>query len=150
MEREMFRLSVRRLVFAVVAMAIGMGAQAVQAQEVRYFAPQSTGLFEVIEGSGAGGRFVRQNRGSLLGTAIVGYTDRVQRGEKVVVFFGGSGVADCVGFTSAGPFRGQWNSVALPQCMTIGVSTNPADDNIQGFVQQRGKRVQKRLPIGKR
>jgi len=145
------------LAFVLTALGVTTGASA-EAQEIRYFVKQSTGLFE-ITGAATGGRFVTGATGERIqvpgaGTmAVQGRTDRAKRGETVVTQVCGSGVA-AVSVTYTRPtgslktiFAG---SVPLPIVVPQNVSLDPDVDNVVVAVGQKGKTLSRRLPIGTR
>lgn len=147
----------RRAFLAVIAMfavgSVGHAASEAKAVEIRFFVPQSTGLFEV-KGS-TGGRFITSPTSEFITVPgrgpirVVGYTDRVQRGETLVIQVNGRGPAtitvtrDLGGRTSnlVGPVQ-----VTLPIVFTTVV--NP--DNITVCVNQYGAVKCRRVPIGTR
>ncbi len=126
----------------------------------RFYTPQSSGFFEVIEGSGTGGRFIRQDRGCVVavppgaacpsGARAVGYTDRVSRGETILTSAFGAGIADSLGVTVGGRVRGAALRIPLPAYVPASVSTNVDDDNIAVFARQGAARYTKRVPVGRR
>lgn len=149
----MFRTNAFNKTFmvAIALSALCMAsAHSAHAQTIRMFSPQSSGLFEVIEGSNTGGRFVRQNRGFLNCQPIVEYTDRVSRREKIIFYFGDRGVATRVGTQYNGAVRTSWPNVALPNFIVDCVSSNPNDDNMYAFLQICKQTWCKRVPIGTR
>ncbi len=127
----------------------------------RLYTPQSSGLFEVIAGSGAGGRFIRRDLGECATIVapgahcpthlrVVGYTDRVSRRDTVHTSARGAGIADDLGVTVNGRVRGAWLWVPLPAFVPATVSVNANDDNIAVFATQYGVRYTKRVPVGMR
>jgi hypothetical protein len=95
----------------------------------------STGWYEVIEGSGTGGRCTSY------------YTDRAQRGELIWAFYDGSGYT-VVGWKYLGSGRTyNLGPVYLPFDRQFQVSTNASDDYLYTFITGV---VQKRIPIGTR
>lgn len=151
--------STRRL-FLAIAMAfagLGFSSQA-DAQEIRYFVKQSTGLFEITSQS-TGGTFVRATTGEWITVPgvgrfpVVGRTDRASRGEVVVNQIRGGGLAQVkVTYTPNGRglatiFNGM---IPLPFVLPRMVSMSPEVDNLVVAVTQNGKTTSRRLPIGTR
>ena len=145
------------LAFVLTALGVTTGSSA-EAQQIRFFVKQSTGVFEITNAA-AGGRFVNAPTGERIqvpgaGTmAVQGRTDRARRGETVVTQVLGSGVAQ-VSVTYTPPtgslktiFAG---SLPLPIVVPQNVSLDPNVDNVVVAVGQKGKTVSRRLPIGTR
>lgn len=151
--------STRRL-FLALAMAFagfGFSSQA-DAQQIRYFVKQSTGLFEITSQS-TGGTFVVAPTGESImvpgvgALPVRGRTDRVSRGETVVNQIRGSGLAYAkVTYTPNGRglatiFEG---TIGLPFVLPRMVSMSGVVDNLVVAVTQNGKTTSRRLPIGSR
>lgn len=136
----------------VAAFAAFMVAGALQAhaQSVRFFTLRGADCYEVIEGSRTAGGFVNQNRGNLCGIHISGYTDRVQRGEYILTYISGSGVANSAGIKVNGSTILSIPNYPLPSLDLRRVSTNVNADNIVVFVNKGAAHVEQRVPIGKR
>jgi hypothetical protein len=107
------------------------------------------GYYQVIEGSGTGGGFVRSAACHTY-VCIEGYTDRVSRGEYAFSSFQGSGYANRVGWKYDGSGRTYATAANLDYVMPTDrmVSTNPSDDNLYAFAET--PLVRKRIPIGTR
>ena len=90
-------ISRRLFGLGVVVLAGLLGAGSAEAQDIRYFVKQTTGLFE-ITGAATGGKFVVAPTGEKIvvdGVAIPvrGRTDRASHGETVITQVRGSGQA---------------------------------------------------------
>jgi hypothetical protein len=90
MNRRTFFALLQTLLVAIgFALTPATPAAAAPAPSIRYFVAQSSGAFEVIEGSNTGGRFAARRTGEriFIGgvgyVAVVGYTDRISRGETM-------------------------------------------------------------------
>jgi len=151
-------MSRRMLGFGLMVLAGMLGAGSAEAQDIRYFVKQSTGLFE-ITATATGGKFVIAPTGekivvSGVSIPVQGRTDRAQRGETVVTQVRGSGLAGVkVTFTPQNEatqtiFSGP--SVPLPLVVPQTVSLKTNVDNVTVTVTQGAKTVSRRLPIGTR
>jgi hypothetical protein len=151
-------MSRRMLGLGLMVLAGMLGAGSAEAQDIRYFVKQSTGLFE-ITATATGGKFVVAPTGEKIvvnkvSIPVQGRTDRVQRLETVVTQVRGSGLA-AVKVTFTPPsgvaqlifFN---SSTPLPLIDTQTVSADPNFDNLVVSVTQSGKTISRRLPIGKR
>ena len=147
----------RALVLGVMTLTGVFGMASADAQEVRYFVKQSSGLFE-ITGQATGGKFVVSPTGESIrvnGVALPvrGRTDRASRGETLVNQIRGSGLAQVkVTYTPNGHglatiFNG---TIPLPFVLPREVAPDASVDNLTVTVIQGGKSVQRRLPIGTR
>jgi hypothetical protein len=126
----------------------------------RFYTPQSSGLFEVIAGSGTGGRFVVADRGCAIPLApgqscpsnrrVVGYTDRVARGEAYHTSTRGYGATDEFGVLVGGSVVSWSYGVPLPSYVQRTVPTDPSADNVAVFATQHGYYYSQGLPIGRR
>jgi hypothetical protein len=152
---------VRRACFGLMALfafgALSNAATEMKAAEVRFFVPQSSGLFEV-KGS-TGGRFITAPTSEFIQVPgrgpvrVVGYTDRAQRGETVVTQVRGSGSATiCVTRTFGGRTSNLVGPIQVTLPIVVGtlVSPNANDDNITVCVTQNGAMTCRRLPVGTR
>jgi hypothetical protein len=149
----------RRLFGLVAMLAVLMGATlSAEAQDIRYYVVQSTGLFE-ITGSSTGGNFVIAPRNEYInvpgrGTMQVrGRTDRASRGETVVTRVVGSGTAHVT--VTYQPQGGRVTTIfsgpsSLPLVVPRVVLPATNFDNVNVSVQQSGRTVSRRLPIGTR
>lgn len=118
------------------------------------------GNWEVLTGSGTGGRLVTTSRRCFepalplqfcpIQWIYFGYTDRAKRGEVVRTRVEFSGQASQLGVIINGRVRGQWSNVPLPVIVPQTVSLSPTDDNIYVFAIINGKYVERRLPVGTR
>ncbi len=149
-----------RRLFALIAFLSALAASGLSAnaQDIRYYVVQSTGLFEVTNQS-TGGRFSIAPRNEYIqvpGRGVMqvrGNTDRAQRFETVVTQVRGSGQATVsVTFQPQGGrvstiFAGPAN---LPLVVPRTVSPNTNFDNVVVTVSQYGRTVSRRLPIGSR
>jgi hypothetical protein len=149
----------RRLFGLVAMLAVLMGASlSAEAQEVKYYVVQSTGVFEITNGS-TGGRFIIAPRNEYIsvpgrGTMQVrGRTDRAARGETVVTQVRGSGSAHVTvtyqpqGGRPTPIFSGPCN---LPLVVPRLVSPATDFDNVNVSVHRNGRTISRRLPIGRR
>lgn len=145
------------LAFAMACATFGFHSQA-DAQQVRYFVKQSTGLYEVLAAS-TGGKFVGQPTGEKIripgvgDVPVVGRTDRASRGETVVTQLTGSGRAQVtVSYTPGGgrPVTIFAGPLGLPFVLAQMVSMSSDFDNLTVVVTQNGKSTSRRLPIGRR
>jgi hypothetical protein len=149
-----------RRLFALVAVLTALTASAgsADAQEIKFYVVQSTGLFEITSQS-TGGRFKPAPRNEFIyvpGTGVMrvmGTTDRAKRLETVVTQILGAGLADvAVTFQPSGGrqttiFSGH---VPLPLVVPRTVSPSTNVDNVTVSVRQSGRTVTRRLPIGTR
>ena len=151
-------MSRRVLGLGLMVLAGMLGAGSAEAQDIRYFVRQSTGLFE-ITATATGGRFFIAPTGERIvvdkvSLPVRGRTDRVARGETVVTQVRGSGFAAVrVAFTppSRVPQTIFFDPVArLPLIDTKNVLPDPNFDNLVVTVTQGAKTVSRRLPIGLR
>ncbi|MBL8211410.1 MAG: hypothetical protein JNK87_11890 [Bryobacterales bacterium] len=128
---------------------------------IRYFVNVAEeGNWEVITGSGTGGRLVSTRTFCMIpGVAVnlcpweyrvFGYTDRARRGEPLWILTEGSGTASQIGVTISGRVRNQWFNVPLPVLVPQTVSLSPSADNVYGFVVWNNRYYERRLPIGTR
>lgn len=141
------RFNRARLVTLALAALTVFSASASQAQQIRYFVAQSSGLFEIKTGSPGGGRFIVSWQGYMDGMPVVGYTDRVARGETLYTRIGGSGVGLISLRSNAFNYYGWcW----LPCGFWQTVSRNPAADNIFTQVWTGSSYNERRLPVGSR
>lgn len=141
----------------VVSM-FAMSAGTSFAQDIRYFVVQRSGLFE-IRNISTGGKFVSSPTGEKIanpngGTVSVrGYTDRVQRGETVLIQVRGTNSA-LIGmeYTPPGGTTRSLGSanLLLPIVLSQTVWTNTSIDNVFVSVNQSGRVICRRLPIGRR
>jgi hypothetical protein len=150
-------MSRRMLGLGLMVLAGMLGAGSAEAQDIRYFVRQSTGLFE-ITATATGGKFVIAPTGEKIvvnkvSIPVQGRTDRAQRGETVVTQVRGSGLAAVkVVFTPQGSatrtiFSG---TVPLPLVVPQTVSLSSNVDNLVVSSTQGAKTVSRRLPIGSR
>jgi len=150
-------MSRRMLGFGLMVLAGMLGAGTAEAQGIRYFVKQSTGLFE-ITGAATGGKFVVAPTGEKIvvnkvSLPVRGHTDRAQRGETVVTQIRGSGAAtvSVVYTTEAGAKKTIFSGPAkLPLVVPQNVSLSSNLDNLVVTATQSGKTVSRRLPIGTR
>lgn len=151
-------MSRRVLGLGLMVLAGMLGAGSAEAQDIRYFVRQSTGLFE-ITATATGGRFVIAPTGEKIvvnkvSIPVQGRTDRAARLETVVTQVRGSGLAAVkVTFTPQGSatqtiFSG--SSVPLPLVVPQTVSPKTSVDNVTVTATQGAKTVSRRLPIGTR
>ncbi len=146
----------------VVAATILSAAQAADAQSIRYFVRQSSGLFEVKSTPASGGRFVVAPTGEWiaipgLGSLPVrGYTDRAMRGETVIARGEGSGRAK---FTVTRTNQAGHVFLVFSREGTLPtitppfvVSLDPNWDNLTGAITPQYGKIPppRRLPIGTR
>ncbi len=118
------------------------------------------GNWEVITGSGTGGRLVPTRTYCMIPGLTVdrcpiqyrvfGYTDRARRGEQVWTLVQGAGVASRLGVIISGRVRGQWLNVGLPVLIPQTVSLDPNADNVYAFGVLNNVYFERRLPIGTR
>ncbi len=151
---------VRRCFFMAVAVMILNVDQAVEAQSIRFFVRQSSGLFEVKATPSTGGRFVVAPTGEWiaipgLGSLPVrGYTDRASKGETVVARGQGSGRAhfSVIHTNNAGRVFQVFSEVGNLPITTGPISsvTGPTWDSPTGVISQNGKEVRRQLPLGAR
>lgn len=143
------------LVLSATGAALG---GATEAQEVRYFVLQSTGLFE-ITGQATGGRFVVSAGAEKIDVpgigvrTVQGRTDRAQRGETVVTQLRGSGLAQVrVTYTMESGRRKKIFAGVLPIPLVDPkmVAVDPNFDSVVVTVTQNGTPISRRLPIGTR
>jgi hypothetical protein len=143
------------LVLSATGAALGGAAEA---QEVRYFVLQSTGLFE-ITGEATGGLFVISAEGEHIDIPgigvrpVQGRTDRAQSGETVVTQLRGNGLAQVrVTYTMDTGRRKKIFSGNLPiPLVDPTMVTVDADfDSVVVTVTQNGTPTSRRLPIGTR
>jgi hypothetical protein len=151
-------MSRRMLGFGVMVLTGLFGPASADAQSVRYFVRQSTGLFEITSNA-TGGRFAIAPTGERIRVngvliPVQGRTDRAARNETVVTQVQGSGLAAVrVTFT---PQNGATQpifstpAVALPLVVPQTVSPRTEVDNVTVSVTQGLKTVSRRLPIGRR
>ena len=152
-------MSRRMLGLGLMVLAGMLGAGSAEAQDIRYFVKQSTGLFE-ITGAATGGVFVvyksvteNINVPGLGVLPVRGRTDRAQRGETVVTQITGSGSAtvSVVYTTEAGAKKTIFaGTVPLPLVVPQNVSLSSNLDNLVVSATQGAKTVSRRLPIGSR
>lgn len=112
-------------------------------------AGRPAGYYQVIDGSGTGGRFVRSPACHTY-VCIEGYTDRVSRGEYAFSTFQGSGYASRVGWKYFSSGRTYATSASLDYVMWEDrmISNNPADYELYAFAETPLDR--KKIPIGTR
>jgi len=158
MTAKMVRRAFVGMALVALTAAWAGAANTAEAAGIRYFVIQSSGLFEV-KGS-TGGRFITQPTSEFIhvpGTGavrVVGYTDRAQRGERIVSQVTGSGLAT-IWVTSTNS-RGQTKNLVpqfqagLPLVVSTIVSPDADNDNITGFVRQNNATTSRRLPVGTR
>lgn len=121
-----------------------------------YYSGITGGFYEVIEGSGTGGRFISSSRGCVVpwspcpaNLRVLGYTDRASRGEWFASQWNGSGTADRLGWRYYGSGKVEaWSNVALPTAFETVLSTNAADDYLYSFAQNPYRELH--VPIGTR
>ncbi|MEI8368932.1 MAG: hypothetical protein WCJ31_10925 [Planctomycetia bacterium] len=150
-------MSRRMLGFGLMVLAGMLGAGSAEAQDIRYFVNQSTGLFE-ITATATGGKFVVAPTGEKIvvnkvSIPVQGRTDRAQRGETVVTQITGSGSAtvSVVYTTEAGAKKTIFAGPAsLPLVVPQTVSLSSNLDNLVVSATQGAKTVSRRLPIGSR
>ncbi len=137
------------LALTAVSAALLVAAPA-EAQQIRLFVEnaQNRHLYEVRPGSGTGGRFVHQPFW-FNGSYVAGFTDRASRGERIGTAVLGTGFAN-VWITVNGQTRAFVPHIPLPLHDVRRVSTNPFDDNVVVWVQQGGRTINLRVPIGRR
>lgn len=124
-----------------------------------YYSGIPGGFYEVIEGSGTGGRFHVGVRGCVYpgystsncpwGMLVQGYTDRAQRGEAFCTVWNGYGDPEQLGWKYKG--SGKTRSFNPPYLWWVEewtISTNANDDNLYSFV--RDPYYEKRVPLGTR
>jgi hypothetical protein len=142
----------------VVLSALAASAGSADAQQIKYYVVQSSGLFEITSQS-TGGRFTISPRNEFIHVheigrlQVRGVTDRASRRETVATQIRGSGIAHVTvafqpenGITSiifSGP-------VQLPFVIPKNVRPNANFDNVTVTVRQNGNTVTRRLPIGTR
>lgn len=154
----MFKLGRRCFVLAVATTLLSM-AQAAEAQSIRYFVRQSTGLFEIL-GTNTGGRFVVAPTGESIfisgvgNLPVRGYTDRAKRTETVYARGQGSGAATLT--VTRTDQRGRLYTlfsvgITLPgNSPAIVIPADPNWDNPTAMITQSGRVVTRRLPLGTR
>ena len=153
-------MSRRMLGLGLMVLAGMLGAGSAEAQDIRYFVRQSTGLFE-ITGAATGGKFVvyksvteNINVPGLGVLPVRGRTDRVQRLETVVTQVRGSGLAAVkVTFTPQNEAtKPIFSSPSIPLPLVVPQTVSPKTnvDNVTVTVTQNAKTVSRRLPIGSR
>ena len=155
----MFLPVISRQLFGLCVMVLAglLGAGSAEAQDIRYFVRQSTGLFE-ITATATGGKFViapTAERIVVGGVAILvrGRTDRASHAETVVTQIRGVGQAVVTasfippGATKQIIFS---RTVPLPFVDPKPASLSSAPDNYTVTVTQNLKTVTRRLPIGTR
>ena len=150
-------MSRRVLGLGLMVLAGMLGAGSAEAQDIRYFVKQSTGLFE-ITATATGGRFVIAPTGERIvvdkvSLPVRGRTDRVARGETVVTQVRGSGFAAVrVAFTPQGSATRIIFSGTVPLTLVVPQTVSPSTDvdNLTVTVTQNAKTVSRRLPIGSR
>jgi hypothetical protein len=121
------------------------------AQDIRFFTihPQNHGLYEVVTGSGTGGRYVNRAY-HVYGIRVTGFTDRVQRKEPIITGIFGSGTAFNVRISSNNNTVAFIPSLPLPSFDFRRVSANVNTDNVViGFDFNR-RHFSRRVPIGSR
>ena len=153
----MFPLVISRRLFGfgVVVLAGILNAGSAEAQEIRFFVKQTTGLFE-ITAMATGGKFVIAPTGEKIvvdGVAIPvrGRTDRASNGETVVTQIRGNGKAFVT--VSYAPSPGTRQAIFSGQVMLPYVFPPIRAlhlDNYTVTVTQYIKTVTRRLPIGSR
>lgn len=155
----MFLPVISRRLFGLCVMVLAglLGAGSAEAQDIRYFVRQSTGLFE-ITATATGGKFViapTAERIVVGGVAIPvrGRTDRASHAETVVTQIRGVGQAVVTasfippGATKQIIFS---RTVPLPFVDPKPASLSSSPDNYTVTVTQNLKTVTRRLPIGTR
>jgi len=112
-------------------------------------AGKPAGYYQIIDGSGTGGGFVRSPACHPY-VCIEGYTDRASRGEYAFSSFQGSGYASSVGWKYEASNHVYATGASLDYVMPQDrmISQNPADDNLYAFAQS--PLFRKRIPIGTR
>ena len=159
MNRNAFLKMLAGLCLGAAALATQLAPTPAHAQSgarLRHFVLQSSGLFEIRDDVNVGGRFTIAPTGERIqvpgygARSVMGWTDRVSRGEVAVIGFAGSGTAREIAIRSNAGQHFRLANAPLPYLITWVVPGSPAVDNATSSLVGPSANLARRLRIGTR